>query len=172
MVSRTKRNEQNRRLRGRVAVETKQATELEDAREVTQASLSKTLEKREKRQMLPDAKDYREYATRGITDYLTHDRALDFHEDEVSFVGDIIVEVSDVKFHKGGFIIMNVQTTDDFMATITDAIRLSRGHPLFCRMYELFPKPESPYADGTHPRDPNPPTPGDAHSFNTPKANK
>ena len=102
----------------------------------------------------------REFITRGITGQLTHDRELDFEPHEVSFVGDIIVEISDIKFYRGGTVVMNVQTTDDFMDTIVDAARLSRGHPLFCRLFELFPKPASPWADGTHPDDPHEPTPG------------
>lgn len=113
-----------------------------------------------------DSRDVREYIIRGITDYITQDRVLDFEPNEVRFIGDIMCEVSDVKFYRGGTLVINLQTTDEHLETLTDAVRLSRAHPLMLRMFELMPKLASPWADGTHPDDPNPATPGMPHSFN------
>lgn len=116
----------------------------------------------------PTVKDIREYAVKGITEQLTDDRVLDFRDDEVRFVGDVICEVSDLKVYgRSGMVVLNLQSTDDFLDTLTDAVRLSRGHPLFCRLYELFPKLASPWADGTHPDDPHEAIPGMPHSHPT-----
>lgn len=138
--SREERNQQNHRLRARVSKEEGRAVKLVEARSALVAKQDENLGKR-----LPNAQDPREFIVKGITGHLTHDRVLDFQPEDAQFVGDLVVEVADMKVYKGGTVVLNVQTTDDFLDTITDAIRLSRGHPLFCRLFELFPKPESPY---------------------------
>lgn len=160
----TERNQQNARLVGRASKEAGVAVSRRGALAAT------TYPKAAQRLVHPKTPDdSREFIVRGITESITKDRELDFRQDEVRFVGDIIVEVNDMKTYRGGTVTLNVQTTDDFLDTITDAIRLSRGHPLFCRLFELFPKPASPWADGTHPDDPHPATPGMPHSLNGPK---
>lgn len=163
----SERNQQNRRLVGRASKEAGKAVPVRGAL----ATVTRPNEGR--RNILPQRPDDpREFIVRGVTEQLTHDKQLDFKQDEVRFVGDIIVEVNDMKTYRGGTVTLNVQTTDDFLDAIVDAIRLSRGHPLFCRLFELFPKPASPWADGTHPDDPHPSTPGIPHSLNGPSTSK
>jgi len=147
------RTQQNKRLVGRASKEAGTAVSRRMAQQVVSNS-SRALTHPQQ------VEDPREYILRGITGYLTTDDILQFEPDEVRFIGDIPVEVNDMKFYRGGTLVLNLQTTDDFMRTLTDAARLSRGHPLLCRMYEMFPRPESPWSDGSHPEDTDHPSPG------------
>lgn len=114
--------------------------------------------------------DTREFVVRGITGYQTRDRVLDYRDDEVRFIGDIQAEIADLKVYRGGYVVLNLQVDDEHLQTLTDAVRLSRAHPLFLRLFELFPKPEGPWADGTHPDDTHESTPGHPHSHPSLKA--
>lgn len=158
------RTQQNQRLVGRASKDAGMLATVRTAQQAIRGQKAGSLHPRR-------PADPREFIVRGITQSFTRDRELGFRPDEVRFVGDIIVEINDIKFYRGGTLVMNVQTTDDFMDTIVDASRMSRGHPLFCRLFEMFPKPESPWADGTHPDDTHDATPGMPHSLNGPQEN-
>lgn len=161
----TERTAQNHKLVGRMSrAAGRQVTVREAERmargeaEVINLPVAPTTKAQAK--LTPIVADPREFIIRGITGYLTEDRVLDYRPEECRFIGDITCEVKDSKTYKGGTVVLSLETDDEFLETITDAIRLSRGHPLFIRLYELFPKPESPWADGTHPDDDRPARPG------------
>jgi hypothetical protein len=145
-VSRTneQRTQVNNRIRGQASVNAGHPVSLRQALRARDPSPTNA--------RLPDTVDPREYVVRGIATYQTRDRVLDFAPEEVRFVGDVQGEINYVRVSKG-WVDVSLQIPDEFINTLTDAVRLSRGHPLFIRLYELFPRPESAYADGSHPDD-------------------